>query len=53
MNVPTLIAGVIVILLIGSIILFQVRNRKKGKCACSCGCDCGGCGMSCSCHPQK
>ena len=53
MNVPTLIAGVIVSLLIGSIILFQVRSRKKGKCACSCGCDCAGCGMSGACHAKK
>lgn len=53
MNVPTLIAEVIVILLIGSIILFQVRSRKKGKCACSCGCDCAGCSMSGACHAKK
>ena len=53
MNVPTLIAGAVVVLVIGFVILYQIRGRKKGKCACSCGCDCGGCGMSCSCHPQK
>ena len=53
MNVPTLIAGVIVILLIGSVIFYQIRGRKRGRRVCSCGCDCAGCGMSGACHAKK
>ena len=51
MNLPTLIVGAVVVLVIGAVIRCQIRGRKKGKC--SCGCDCGGCGMSCSCHCQN
>lgn len=50
MNVPTLIAGAIVIALIGSVVLYQIRSRKKGK-ACSCGCS--GCGMRGTCHAKN
>lgn len=53
MNVPTLIAGAIVILVIGSVLLCQIRSRKKGKSTCSCGCGCAGCSMSGYCHPEK
>ena len=53
MNVPTLIAGVIVIMVIGSVIFFQIRRRKQGKSACSCGCGCSGCAMSGSCNTKK
>ena len=53
MNLPTLIAGLVVIAVIGSVIVSQIRSRKKGKRACSCGCDCAGCSMCGSCHPQK
>lgn len=53
MNVPTLLAGVVVIIVIGANVFFQIRGRKKGKRGCSCGCDCAGCGMAGSCHAQK
>ncbi|MGN0977194.1 MAG: FeoB-associated Cys-rich membrane protein [Faecousia sp.] len=53
MNLPTLIAGLAVIAVIGSVIISQIRSRKKGKGACSCGCDCACCSMNGSCHPKK
>lgn len=53
MNVPTLIAGVVVIMVIGSVIFFQIRRRKQGKPGGSCGCGCSGCAMSGSCNTKK
>ncbi len=53
MNLPTLIAGSVVMLVILSIVMGQIRARKKGKSACSCSGSCAGCSMCDSCHPQK
>lgn len=53
MNLPTFVVGAIVLLVILSVVITEIRNRKKGKSACSCGGDCGACGMNCSCRPQK
>ena len=53
MNLPTLIAGSVVMLVILSIVIGQIRGRKKGKCACSYSGSCAGCSMCSSCYPQK
>lgn len=49
MNIPTLIAAVIVFLVIGFAFFYRVRSRKKEKSACSC----SGCSVCGSCHPGK
>ena len=53
MNVPTLITGAAVLLVIGSVIAAQIRNHKKGKSACSCCGSCAGCSMCGSCHSTQ
>ena len=53
MNFPTLIAGAVVVLVIGSVIVSQIRNHKKGKSACSCCGSCAGCSMCGSCHSHQ
>lgn len=47
-NLSTIIVGLILAVIVGLIIYFMIKNRKKGKCAC--GHECGGCPMGGSCH---
>lgn len=53
MNLPTMITAAIFTAVVLSIVIFFIRNRKKGKSCCSCGCSCGGCAMSGACHPKQ
>ena len=53
MNIPSLIVGAIVLGMLVSIIVWQIRGRRQGKSVCSCGCGCSGCAMSGSCHAKK
>ena len=44
-NLSTIIICLVLAVIVGLIIYFQVKNRKNGKCAC--GHDCGSCGGCC------
>ncbi|MDD6022918.1 MAG: FeoB-associated Cys-rich membrane protein [Oscillospiraceae bacterium] len=52
MNLPTIIAALIVGALVLSIVISGIRNKRQGKSSCSCG-SCGGCAMSGACHPKQ
>ena len=51
MNAPTIIVGLIILLIAGAIIARGIYNKKQGKSGCSCGCS--GCGMADICHSNK
>lgn len=53
MNWPTILIASIVAVVFLAIVIFGIRNKKKGKSSCSCGGSCGGCAMSDHCHPKK
>lgn len=43
-NIATVIVGAVVLLLIASVIVYLVNQKKKGKSGCGCGCsDCSAC----------
>ena len=48
-NMPSVIAGVLVIAVLTAVIYSMVRNKKQGKSSCGCsGCSgCNGCGGGC------
>jgi len=50
-NLPSVIVGVILLVIVASIVRGQVRKRKNG--GSSCGCGCSGCAMSEHCHPKQ
>ena len=50
-NLPTIIALILTVAVLGGVIAMMVIRRKKGKTSCSCGC--GGCAMRDVCHSQK
>ena len=47
-NVANIIAGVLVIAVLGGVIYSMVRNKKRGKSACGCS-GCSGCADGCRC----
>lgn len=51
MNVPTLIVGAAVVLVLAAVVFSIRRGKKQGRSAC-CG-KCAGCGMNCACHTPK
>lgn len=50
-NMATVIISAVLIIVVGTVVVSMVRNKKKGKS--SCGCGCAGCAMNGSCHPQE
>ena len=50
-NIWTIIMCAALILIVASIIVGLVKNKKKGKS--SCGCNCAHCAMAGSCHSHK
>lgn len=50
-NLPTIIALILTVAVLGGVIAMMVIRRKKGKTSCSCGC--GGCAMRDVCHSQN
>ena len=51
MNLPTILIGLLILAIFVSIIVQQVRKKKRGENGCGCGC--GGCALSDSCHPKE
>ena len=51
LNLPTIIVGLIVLIVVIAIIARLVYNKKQGKPGCSCGCS--GCAMKEMCHNKK
>ncbi len=47
-NIATILIGLVLALIVAAIIVYLVRNKRKGKSSCGCGCQ--GCPMSGSCH---
>ena len=50
-NLPTIIALILTVVVLGGVIAMMVIRRKKGKTSCSCGC--GGCAMRDVCHSKN
>ena len=51
MNIPTLIALLIVAIIFVAIVANEIKKRKSGQGSCSCGCS--GCGMADVCHSRQ
>ncbi len=51
-NIATLIVCAVLIALVAAVIVFMIRNRKKGRGSCPCG-SCGGCAMKDFCHSSE
>lgn len=49
-NLGTIIVCAVVLSAVTGIIIYMVRQKKKGKT--SCGCNCAGCALKDSCHKQ-
>ena len=52
MNLPTILAGLLIAAVFAAIVSKGIWNRRRGKHACSCGDSCGGCACAGMCHPQ-
>jgi len=50
-NLPTILIGIIVAVLVVAVIARGAYNRRHGKGGCSCGC--GSCPSQGLCHPAK
>lgn len=51
MNLPTLIVGAIVAILVITCLVYQIRRRRRNGGGCSCDCSsCGSCSGSCCDH---
>jgi len=51
-NGPTIIVGLVVLLIVGLVIRNMYKDKKAGKTSCSCGDGCGGCASEGMCHPK-
>ncbi|MGM9665651.1 MAG: FeoB-associated Cys-rich membrane protein [Eubacteriales bacterium] len=51
MNWQTAIICIVLALIVGLVIFFMIRNKRKGKS--SCGCGCSECALKDKCHPKK
>ena len=49
MNLPTIIALIVVVAIVGLVIWKMIRDKKQGKGGCSCGCS----SCSCGCDTSK
>ena len=52
-NLSTIIIALVLAAVIGLIIFFMIRNKKKGKSSCSCGCGCEGCSAAVGCGQKR
>ena len=50
-NLATILVSLALLGLVGAVVAYLVRNKKKGKS--SCGCGCANCPMSGSCHHKE
>ena len=50
-NAATLAVGLILCAIVTGVIVYMIRQKKKGKS--SCGCGCGNCAMNGICHQVK
>lgn len=50
-NLGTIITGIIVFVIAGSIIFKLMRDKRQGKSSCGCGCE--NCANSAYCHSSK
>lgn len=50
-NIATILVCIGLILTVGLVIRYLVRQKKQGKS--SCGCNCAGCAMRGACHCEK
>lgn len=50
-NIGTLLAGLIVLVIVGLIIFNMIRKKKRGEKIIDCGGNCGSCGGSCNVKP--
>lgn len=51
MNLPTIIAALIIAIIFVAIIIGEVKKRKSGKGGCGCGCS--GCAFKENCHSKE
>lgn len=51
MNVGTCVVGILLLILVGSIVMKMVRDKKKGKSSCGGQCSC--CAHAGVCHPSS
>lgn len=52
-NLATILITLFLLLGVGAIVLYLVRQKRRGSNACGCGGGCSHCGMAQSCHPAK
>lgn len=50
-HLATIVICAVLAALVALVIVYMIRNKKKGKS--SCGCGCGGCPMNGNCHLRK
>ena len=50
-HLATIVICAVLAALVALVIVYMIRNKRKGKS--SCGCGCGGCPMNGNCHSQK
>ena len=47
-NLSTILVGLVLLAVLGGIVLYMIRQRKRGES--SCGCNCSHCAMRGTCH---
>lgn len=52
-NLPTILVGLVLLVIVGLIVRNMYKNKKAGKNSCSCGDSCGGCASAGMCHPEQ
>lgn len=50
MNLPTVLVGSVVLLIVAAVIFKMAKDKKRGKS--SCGCNCANCPSSGMCHQK-
>ena len=50
-NLATILVSLALLGLVGAVVAYMVRNKKKGKS--SCGCGCANCPMNGNCHHKE
>lgn len=50
-NIATILVCIVLILTVGLVIRYLVRQKKQGRS--SCGCNCASCAMRGACHSEK
>lgn len=49
-NLGTIVVCIVLAAIVTAIIVYMIKNKKKGKSTCGCGCS--NCQMSSICHPE-